>query len=229
MNANPNYTYLKQQVPEQRVTLLQGGTRSGKTFSVVYYLIYLCTTNDNAGLEIDLVRDTFTALKATAWKDFKTVLLKHSLYDEANHNKTDHIYTLAGNHISYYGADNPHKIHGRSRDILWVNEAHQFPQETVDQLFPRTRHRIICDYNPAIGHDHWLDPLIEAYPPIITTYRDNPHLTASQIAEIESRKEQRYWWKVYGSGERAAREGVIFTNWQLGEFDESLPYCYGLD
>ena len=229
MKANPNYTYLKKKVPAHRVTLLQGGTRSGKTYSVIYYLIWLCKENRGAGIEIDIVRDTFTALKATAWKDFKQVLVEHGLYNSDDHNKTDHIYNLFDNHISYYGADNPHKIHGRARDVLWVNEAHQFPQETVDQLFPRTRHRIICDYNPAIGEDHWLDPLIERYPPLKTTYRDNPHLTKSQIEEIESRKEQRYWWKVYGSGERAAREGVVFTNWTTGAFDESLPHCYGLD
>ena len=161
MRANPNYTHLKKHVPEDRVTLLQGGTRSGKTFSVIYYIIWLCKENRSAGIEIDIVRDTFTALKATAWKDFKQVLIEHGLYNSEDHNKTDHIYNLFGNYISYYGADNPHKIHGRSRDLLWVNEAHQFPQETVDQLFPRTRHRIICDYNPAIGDDHWLDELID--------------------------------------------------------------------
>lgn len=229
MRANPNYTHLKKHVPEDRVTLLQGGTRSGKTFSVIYYIIWLCKENRSAGIEIDIVRDTFTALKATAWKDFKQVLIEHGLYNSEDHNKTDHIYNLFGNYISYYGADNPHKIHGRSRDLLWVNEAHQFPQETVDQLFPRTRHRIICDYNPAIGDDHWLDELIDKYPPLITTYKDNPHLTFSQIAEIEGRKNQPYWWQVYGTGKRAPRLGVIFTNWQIGDFDTSLPYCYGLD
>jgi phage terminase large subunit len=34
---------------------------------------------------------------------------------------------------------------------------------------------------------------------------------------------------VYGSGQRANREGAIFTNWITGEFDNSLPYCYGQD
>ena len=28
---------------------------------------------------------------------------------------------------------------------------------------------------------------------------------------------------------RERAEGVIFTNWEYGEFDDSLPYCYGLD
>jgi phage terminase large subunit len=180
-------------------------------------------------MEIDITRDTFTALKSTAWKDFETRLNTFGLYHPRHHNKTDHVYELKGNLISYYGADNPDKIHGRSRDILWVNEAHQFPVETIDQLFPRTRHRIICDYNPALGLEHWLDPYIEQFPPLITTYKDNPHLTPAQVADIESRRGNRYWWSVYGCGERANAEGVIFENWEVGDFDTSLPVIYGQD
>jgi PBSX family phage terminase large subunit len=227
MKANPNFTYLKKTVPKQRVTLLQGSTRSGKSYAVCYYIIWLC--ENYKGLEIDITRDTFTALKATIWKDFEDILKACNLYNDKYHNKTDHIYALNGNLISYYGADNPDKIHGRARDILIVNEAHQFPIEVIDQLFPRTRQRIICDYNPALGLEHWLDPYIDKYPPLITTYKDNPYLTASQIEDIESRKNNPYWWQVYGSGQRANREGAIFTNWITGEFDTSLPYCYGQD
>jgi phage terminase large subunit len=227
MKANPNFDYLHDKINEQRIILLQGGTRSGKTYATIYFLIDFCLLY--TGMEIDLVRDTFTALKATAWKDFKDVLLSLDLYHDKFHNKTDHTYELNGNTISYYGADTPDKIHGRSRDILWINEAHQFPQETIDQLFPRTRHRIICDYNPALGLEHWLDQYIEKYPPLITTYKDNPYLTQAQIEDIESRKSNQYWWTIYGSGERANRQGAIFTNWTQGDFDNSLPYVYGQD
>ena len=227
MKGNPNFDYLHEKINEQRIILLQGGTRSGKTYATIYFLIDFCLLY--TGMEIDLVRDTFTALKATAWKDFKDVLLSLDLYHDKYHNKTDHTYELKGNIISYYGADTPDKIHGRSRDILWINEAHQFPQETIDQLFPRTRYRIIADYNPALGLEHWLDPYIEKHPPLVTTYKDNPFLTQSQIEDIESRKSNQYWWTIYGSGERANRQGAIFTNWTMGDFDNSLPYVYGQD
>jgi phage terminase large subunit len=227
MQTNPNFDYLHERIENQRITLLQGGTRSGKTYSTILFLIDYCLLY--SGMEVDIVRDTFTALKSTAWKDFKDVLMSCNLYNEKYHNKTDHQYELNGNIISYYGADTPDKIHGRSRDILWVNEAHQFPAETIDQLFPRTRHKIIADYNPALGLEHWLDTYIDQYPPCITTYKDNPHLTEAQIQDIESRKGNQYWWQVYGSGQRANREGAIFINWTTGEFDNSLPYCYGQD
>lgn len=227
MKTNPNFDWLYEKFNENRVVLLQGGTRSGKTYATIYFLIDYCLQYQ--GMEIDIVRDTFTALKSTVWKDFRDVLILCGLYKESDHNKTDHIYTLNKNNINYYGADTPAKIHGRSRDILWVNEAHQFPAETINQLFPRTRYRIICDYNPALGLEHWLDEYIDKYPPKITTYQDNPHLTAEQIADIESRINNQYWWQVYGSGQRANREGAIFTNWEVGHFDTSLPYCYGQD
>ena len=225
--ANPNYLFLKKKVPNQRVTLLQGGTRSGKSFSVIYYLIDLC--HKYGGIEIDICRNTFTALKSTAWKDFKSVLIKHDLYHKDLHNKTDKFYNLNGNIISYYGADDPAKIHGRARDVLWLNEANQLTETTVDQLLPRTRYKIIMDYNPAMPTEHWLDPYIDEYPPIITTYKDNPHLTKDQILDIESKKNNTYWWSVYGTGQRTKPTGVIFENWIESTFDESLPFIWGMD
>jgi phage terminase large subunit len=155
--------------------------------------------------------------------------MRHELYDPNNHNKTDKIYNLNGNIISYYGADDPGKIHGRSRDVLWINEANQLDEETVDQLFPRTRHRIIMDYNPALPLEHWLDGYIIDYPPIITTYNDNPHLTEAQILDIERKRDNPYWWSVYGAGERSKPVGAIFSNWEIGDWDESLPYVIGMD
>ena len=95
--------------------------------------MWLCENYN--GLEIDIVRDTFTALKSTVWKDFKQVLVNHNLYHPANHNKTDHIYNLNGNLINYYGADDPAKIHGRARDFLWINESNQLDEETIDEEF----------------------------------------------------------------------------------------------
>ena len=38
-----------------------------------------------------------------------------------------------------------------------------------------------------------------------------------------------YKWKVYGLGERAEREGIIFTRWRTGEFNEDIPHIWGID
>lgn len=224
---NPNVTYLKERIASDRFILLQGSTRSGKTRAVIDFLIHLCLKN--SGMEIDLTRETYKALKATAWKDFMQVLLEYNLYDPNLHNKTDSIYLLNGNSINYFGSDDHGKVHGKARDILWVNEAQLADEEVIDQLFPRTRHRVICDFNPALGDEHWLDKYIEKYPPLITTYKDNPFLTASQVEDIESRKDNKYWWSVYGEGQRAKVEGVVFDDWEVGEFDKTLPTWFGQD
>ncbi|MCO6490432.1 MAG: phage terminase large subunit, partial [Phaeodactylibacter sp.] len=67
---------------------------------------------------------------------------------------------------------------------------------------------------------------------IHTTYLDNRrNLPESYLLEIASLKENnpdKYAHQIIGAW-RTQAEGVIFENWQEGEFDESLPYAYGLD
>ena len=37
-------------------------------------------------------------------------------------------------------------------------------------------------------------------------------------------------WQVYGLGQRTSlREGKIFNNWNVGKFDENLPFLFGMD
>jgi phage terminase large subunit len=204
---------------------LQGGTRSGKTFAMMQFIIYLC--HSFRPLEIDICRDTFVSLRGTVYKEFLQLLRKYHVNFE--HNKSEHIITINGNVIHFYGLDNDEKIHGKERDIIWINEINQIKSEVYDQIAPRTRHRIIGDYNPRLGRRHWLDPYIDKFPPLITTYKDNPFLTKIQIEDIESKKSDPYWWAIYGDGKRAAMEGAIFENWDFGNFDETLPYCYGQD
>ena len=226
---NPNFTHLWEKIDTDRWVLLQGSTRSGKTWSIIQFIISFCYRYENAGIEIDIVRDTFTSLKATILKDFMQVLSENGLYSESDHHRTDHVYKLFGNTISYYGADEPKKIHGRARDILIINEANHIEEETIDQLAPRTRYRIICDFNPALGDEHWLDKYMVDYPPLITTYKDNPYLTREQVEDIESRRDNKYWWSIYGEGKRAKVQGAVFERWSVGKFPDTKDYWFGMD
>ncbi len=205
--------------------MLQGGTRSGKTRAVMDYLLFICCRY--SGLEIDVCRSEFSTLRGTAYSEFKKLLIQSKVIHE--HNKSENIITINGNTLSFYGLDNDEKVHGKERDILWVNEINQIRQEVFDQLTPRTRYRIIGDYNPRLGRKHWLDKYIQEFPPIITTYLDNPFLPDIQVQDIESKRDNVYWWSIYGEGKRAAMQGAIFENWEFGEFDKTLTYCYGQD
>lgn len=67
---------------------------------------------------------------------------------------------------------------------------------------------------------------------IHTTYNDNIlHLSKKfmrDIGEMKATDLEKYNHKVLGTW-RNASEGQIFTRWKKGKFDDSLPYCYGLD
>ena len=67
---------------------------------------------------------------------------------------------------------------------------------------------------------------------IHTTYLDNEeNLSTSFLNSIESirvNRPDKFKFQVMG-GWRNKAEGVIFENWEFGEFDETLPFYYGLD
>jgi len=67
---------------------------------------------------------------------------------------------------------------------------------------------------------------------IHTTYLDNyENLSDSAKQKIKFTKDnypERYDFRYLGRLREKA-EGVIFTNWSIGEFDNSLPFGYGLD
>lgn len=67
---------------------------------------------------------------------------------------------------------------------------------------------------------------------IHTTYEDViEHVPLDYLREIEILKqnnEKKYSHIILG-GWLDAAEGVVFENWELGDFDDSLPFGYGLD
>lgn len=96
-------------------------------------------------------------------------------------------------------------------------------------------------YKKYIEHSHKMIDIdgvavqVSTHPDVFhihTTYLDNiENLSKTFLQEIESIKESnpsKYAHKVIGAWSTKA-EGVIFDNWEEGEFDESLPYCYGQD
>lgn len=91
--------------------------------------------------------------------------------------------------------------------------------ESFQQLDMRTRKRTILDYNPVSRfwvHDKLLPLLQEKdFVFVKSTYLDNTSLRAEEIANIERRRSNNNWWKVYGEGEVGNVEGTIFNNWKI--------------
>ena len=207
-------TYYHVKESKAKIQVHQGGSRSGKTFSILTALIELC--HKNSGLVITICRKTFPALRATAMRDFFEILNKEEIYNPDLHNKSDATYQLWGNMVEFISIDQPQKVRGRKRDVLFINEANEINLEDWRQLLLRTTGRVLIDYNPS-DEFHWI------YEEVIpredaeffrTTYKDNPFLPESVVMEIERfRTADENFWKVYGLGERGTAQSTIFTHW----------------
>jgi phage terminase large subunit len=208
-------TYYHVKECKSKIQVHQGGTRSGKTYSILTALIELCYKN--SGLVITICRKTFPALRATAMRDFFEILNREDIYNPDLHNKSDATYQLWGNMVEFISIDQPQKVRGRKRDVLFINEANEINLEDWRQLLLRTTGKVLIDYNPS-DEFHWI------YEEVIpredaeffrTTYKDNPFLPESVVMEIERFKTaDENFWKVYGLGERGTSQSTIFTHWK---------------
>ena len=213
-----------------RITCLQGGTRSSKTYSLCQ--LFIVKALNETGKVFTICRKTLPALKGTAYRDVLELLKELGLYTEENHNKSELSYALNGNLIEFISVDQPQKIRGRKRDYLWLNEANEFNYEDYQQLILRTTDKVYLDYNPS-------DPYSWIYDKVITrddctfiksTYKANPFLDKDTIAEIERLKDiDPDYWRVYGLGEIGSIQTMIFRNFQLVDEVQGRLIGYGLD
>lgn len=208
----------------------RGGTRSTKTYSALQFLVFLAVALAAKKL-ISVVSETLPHLKKGAIRDFERILqdegiIAGALRDDPRWNATDKTFTFAtGTIIEFFSADSPGKVHGPSRDILFINEGQNIRWETANQLMIRTREFVIVDYNPT--HEFWAHTELATDPrfrTIVSTYKDNRFLTPAQIEDIERGKKNANWWRVYGLGLTGQLEGVIYQFEQI----DRMPDPQGL-
>ena len=124
-------------------------------------------------------------------RDFFDILKKLDIYDEQHHNKSNHEYKLDSNLIEFISLDQPQKVRGRKRNLLFANEMNELDWEAWQQLVFRTTDKIVGDLNPSDEY-HWIWEKLENREDVEiyqTTYLDNPFLDQSIIDEIELLKE----------------------------------------
>lgn len=218
---------------KNRIQVLQGGTSSSKTYSLLQYLICLAQ-NSTRSLTISVVSETLPHCKRGVIRDFFKII--GDSYDQSKHNKTENSYRIGRSVIEFFSADQPSKVRGPRRDILFINEANAITEETFTQLEIRTNRKIFLDFNP-IG-EFWGHELVKRQGVSfdISTYLDNQYLDPSIIKTIEARKfdgsgQLSEWWRVYGEGQIGRNQGVIYSNWdQIDSMpDGTGTLTYGLD
>jgi phage terminase large subunit len=216
---------------KKKIVVEQGGTRSGKTYNILLWIIFEYTYR-NTGKTITICRKSFPSLRASVMRDFLDILRAYELYNEDYHNKSSNEYHLNGNLVEFISLDQPQKIRGRKRNLLYINEGNELFYEDWQQLVFRTDGRIIIDYNPSDSF-HWIyDRVIprEDCDFYQTTYRDNPFLDKSIVDEIERlRDTDEDYWRIYGLGERGMSRATIFQFGQSEIPQDAKLISYGLD
>ena len=232
LQVKTNIVYKHLVNSEKKIVVEQGGTRSGKTYNIILWIIFeYCAKNHNK--VVTVCRKSFPSLRATVLRDFMTILESHNLYSEKFHNKSNSEYYLFGNLVEFISLDQPQKIRGRKRDLLFINEGNELFFEDWQQLVFRTQERIILDFNPSDEY-HWIyDKVItrEDCDFFKTTYLDNPFVGDSIKREIELLKDtDEQYWQIYGLGERAASRSTVFRYSEVSNIPEdSELIAYGMD
>jgi phage terminase large subunit len=212
---------------KKRIRIVQGGTSSSKTFSIIPMLIDYAYKNPKS--EISIVAETIPQIRRGALKDFLKIMDWIGFYNDDQFNKSTLKYTFKNkSYIEFFSADQPNKLRGARRDVLFINEANNVNFEAYHQLYIRTKKFVYLDYNPS--SEFWVHTELtndKDAELIILTYKDNEALDKDLVKEIEKARDKALtssywanWWKVYGLGQIGSLEGVVFDNWKQVD---SLP------
>jgi PBSX family phage terminase large subunit len=223
---NPNLKHLAKEHDNYRGIVLEGSSRSGKTWSIIDFLVWY-TSTVQTGITINIIKETYNGFKTTLFEDFKRRLPDYGIDNPFSNNIKDvPSFNLLGSKVNLIGADKPSKYLGAGSDIFWINEAVHVQQEIFDQSEMRCRGFFILDYNPSF-EDHYIYDSVTTRPDVSylrTTFIHNPFISDQERNKIlsydpdnpdnvKNGTADNYMWQVYGLGMRASPEGLIFKQW----------------
>jgi phage terminase large subunit len=217
----------------RRICILQGGTRSSKSYSALQWILVKALTEPN--MVFSIVRKSFPSMRVSIMRDWQGIMKELDIWDENSWSATEHIYTFEnGSMVEFMSIDSSEKRKGSSRDYLFVDEANELSREDWFQLFIRTRKKSIIAYNPSFGTNHFIFNEIQTHPEadlFISTYKDNPFLEIQLIEEIERLKDiNPEYYKIYGMGLPGNNVGTIFTINIIDEIPEHAEFvAMGMD
>ena len=198
-----------------RFLINQGGTSSGKTYTIMQLLIILSINNPR--VVITVAGQDLPNLKVGAKRDIETIISGSTWLQEwFTANKAD--FTFRGKNgslIEFKSYQNAQDAKNGKRDYLFVNEANGVPYEVFWQLQIRTRKQVFIDYNPTArfwAHDKIIGR--EDAKLIISDHRNNNFLTKNEHKKIENIDDKELWL-VYARGLTGKISGLVFTRWQL--------------
>jgi phage terminase large subunit len=239
---------------DTRYFVITGGRGSGKSFEVGRFTSLL---SFESGHKILYTRQTMTSAHLSVIPEFQEKIDLLEMNNAFDVNKTEIKNKQTNSEIIFRGiktssGDQTANLKSITGVTTWVlDEAEELTDEsTFDKInlsirIKNKQNRIILILNPATK-EHWIyrkffeeAGVTEGFNGvkgnttyIHTTYLNNlDNLNVDFINEIELIKEnnpKKYEHQILG-GWLDKAEGVVFTNWKFGEFDNTLPYSFGAD
>jgi hypothetical protein len=184
---NPNLLFLNKCFVEDEKSgaILEGGSRSGKTWSSIDFLIWLCAKVETSAT-INLVKETYNSYKSTLYDDFNRRLPMYGISSPFADRKEVGTFFLWGNKISLLGADSETVLHGCGSDYVYFNESLDISKNAFDQMEQRCRKFWWMDYNPK-ATDHWVFDKVAHRADVgflKTTLFDNPFISRLEKNKI---------------------------------------------
>ena len=252
IDINKKYAPLTQE--DSRYYIVTGGRGSGKSFSVNLLLVLLTYEK---GHTILFTRYTLASAYVSIIPEFIDKLELLDIFEDFHITKDEIRNKRSGSKIVFKGIKtssgdqtaNLKSLQGVTTFVL--DEAEELTSEdTFDKIDLSVRqqgiqNRVILILNPT-SKEHWIyrryfeDKGIQEGSNITqgnityihTTYLDNKENLSdsflSQIENIKNRRPEKYKHQMLGGWLNVA-EGVIFTNWEIGEFKEVGVTVYGQD
>tara|TARA_R100000654_G_scaffold24345_3_gene47170 strand:+ start:6136 stop:7347 length:1212 start_codon:yes stop_codon:yes gene_type:complete len=240
---------------DTRYNVITGGRGSGKSFAVAVFLVLLTYEKNNKVL---FTRFTMTSAGMSIIPEFIEKLELMGVANQFSITKTEIINNLTGSSIYFSGirtasGDQTAKLKSISGINTFVlDEAEELTdEESFDKIDYSIRakgvkNRCLLILNPTT-REHWIYQRFyqnrdipdgfnghkENVNYIHTTYMDNlSHLSDSFVKQVETMKVRRpdkFKHQIMGGWLQRA-EGVVFTDWQVGQFNEDIDLkAWGLD
>ena len=216
--------------------ILEGSSRSTKTWSGVDIIIWLCTKRHKLdGCKINIYRETYNEFKETLYDDFKRRLDDFELDNKFKRADEIKTFKIGNSKISFLGDGK----HGGGCDYAFFNEAMMIKREVFDQVEMRCRKFWWMDYNPSFT-DHWVFDNVEPRPDVgflRTTFKNNPFIAPTELNKIlgyEPWEQDTYYIEdniLMYNGEQISEKNQPppnITNVENGTADEFMWKVYGL-
>lgn len=223
--------YYENYICPTKVAINQGGTSSGKTYSILQVLFTIAI--EDAGSVTTVVGQDIPNLKKGALRDANHIVASSPVLQTfiKSFNKSDRIYEFKnGSIIEFTSYSDEQDAKSGKRDYLFVNEANGIDWLVYWQLAIRTKKKIFIDYNPTAKfwvHEKLVDKKDSTL--FISDHRHNPFLSDEQHDEIEG-IEDKELRKVYARGLTGKISGLIWPHYKIvEEIPDFLESCYGLD